>query len=107
MTLFTHAFPVTLMLDWLTPGETFTTREIEEVRREHWLLYTRLLHDGTSLLRFALPRCPEDRCVRFVHAAGSGSKECFRNPSQTIQKAERFFIQVTALPDVTPDGEQR
>lgn len=74
-------FAVTYLMDRLAPSETFIRRELEQLRRRNWSVYTRLLIGGHNPLRFALFSCPEGLRLRFAKAAYTRiSQEVLRNP---------------------------
>ncbi len=62
-------FAVTYLIDRLAPSETFIRREMEQLRRRNWPIYTRLLSGGRNPLRFSLFSCPEGFRIRFFKAA--------------------------------------
>jgi len=64
-------FAVTYLMDQLAPSETFIQRELDQLRRRNWPIYTRLLKGGRSPLRFALFSCPEGFRIRFFKVAAA------------------------------------
>ena len=63
-------FPVTYLLDRLSPSETFIRRELEQLRRRGWPVCTRLLKGDEGALGFSLTGCPSGLGPRFTEAAG-------------------------------------
>jgi len=75
------SFPITYLLDQLAPSETFVRRELEQLRRRNWAIYTRLLKGGIGPLKYALLSCPEGFRWRFFKASCARiSQELFRSP---------------------------
>lgn len=62
-------FPITYLLDQSVPSETFIRRELDQLRRHNWPIFTRFLKGGTAPLKFALRSCPEGFRWRFFKAA--------------------------------------
>ena len=79
-------FAVTYLLDQLAPSETFIRREIDQLRRRNWPVYTRLLKGGVSPLKVSLASCPEGFRIRFLRAACARvAEELFRSPCAAIR----------------------
>lgn len=75
------SFPVTYLLDQMAPSETFIRRELEQLRRRNWPIFTRLLKGGIGPLRYSLLSCPEGFRWRFFKASCARiSEELFRAP---------------------------
>ncbi|MEI7901983.1 MAG: hypothetical protein WCK89_17155 [bacterium] len=53
-----EGFPVTLLLDQLSPSETFIRRESEQLRCRGWPIDTRYVKGGAGALAFSLPTVP-------------------------------------------------
>jgi len=84
-------FPITYLLDQLAPSETFIRRELEQLRRRSWPLFTRLLKGGIGPLKFSLASCPEGFRCRFYKAAGSRVfEELFRSPGSALRIVKRL-----------------
>jgi glycosyltransferase involved in cell wall biosynthesis len=84
-------FPVTYLLDQLAPSETFIRRELEQLRRRNWPIYTRLLTGGVNPLRFALFSCPEGYRWRFFKAASARvAEEMLRAPGVACRILRRL-----------------
>jgi len=62
-------FPVTYLLDRTAPSETFIRRELDQLRRRNWPIFTRLLNDGVNALKFSLASCPAEFRWRFFKAS--------------------------------------
>ncbi len=52
-------FPVTYLLDRISRSETFIRRELDQLERRNWPVFTRLLNDDTNPLKFSLGSCPK------------------------------------------------
>ena len=95
-------FPVTYLLDQLAPSETFIHRELEQLRRRNWPVFTRLLKGGEGSLKRSLRSCPEGFRGRFVKAAFSRiAEELLRSPSAAFRILKRLpqaaFLAKTAV----------
>ena len=78
-------------MDRLAPSETFIRRELEQLRRRNWSVYTRLLAGGRDPLRFALFSCPEGFRLSFVKAAYARiAQEIWRNPIIALRIIKRL-----------------
>jgi len=84
-------FAVTYLMDQLAPSETFIRRELEQLRRRNWPIYTRLLKGGRNPLHFALLSCPDGFRMRFAKAAIIRiSEELFRSPVVALRIIKRL-----------------
>jgi glycosyltransferase involved in cell wall biosynthesis len=85
-------FVVTYLIDRFAPSETFIRREIEQLRRRNWTVFTRLLNDnGDQQLKFALFSCPDGFRMRFCRAAaGRILEELPRNPLVALRILKRL-----------------
>ena len=84
-------FAVTYLMDRLAPSETFIQRELEQLRRRNWFVYTRLLSGGRNPLRFALFSCPEGLRLRFAKAAYTRIyQEILRKPLVALRIIKRL-----------------
>ncbi len=78
-------FPITYVLDRLAPSETFIRRELDQLRRREWPVYTRLLNGGVDPLAFSLLSCPEGFRWRFFRAAATRlTAEILRSPRMVL-----------------------
>ncbi|MFO7937827.1 MAG: glycosyltransferase [Kiritimatiellia bacterium] len=84
-------FAVTYLIDRPSRSETFIQRELEQLRRRNWTIYTRLLSGGSESLRFAFFSCPEGFRIRFFKAACTRiSQEILRNPLTALRIIKRL-----------------
>jgi glycosyltransferase involved in cell wall biosynthesis len=101
------SFPVTYLLDHLAPSETFIRRELEQLRRRSWPVFTRLLNGGVDPLRYALASCPEGFRWRFAKAAYARiSEEFFRAPLTALRMI-KHLPQAAYLAKKVVDSDSR
>ena len=98
-------FPVTYLLDHLSPSETFIKRELDQLRRRNWPVFTRLLKGGTGPLKFSLVSCPEGfRWFFFKAASARVLQEILKSPG-TACRILRRLPQVAHLIKKTTDSD--
>jgi len=101
------SFPVTYLLDQLAPSETFIRRELEQLRRRNWPVFTRLLKGGIGPLKHSLKSCPEGFRLRFIKAAcWRVSEEILRSPIAALRILKRL-PQAAYLAKKTVDTESQ
>lgn len=100
-------FPVTYLLDQLAPSETFIQRELEQLRRRNWPVFTRLLKDGAEQLKFSWPSCPASYRWRFFKAASARILEELPHAPATALRIVRRLPQVAHLIKKTADSDSR
>ncbi|MDR2849402.1 MAG: glycosyltransferase [Verrucomicrobiota bacterium] len=100
-------FPVTYLLDQLAPSETFVRRELDQLRRRGWPVYTRLLKGGVSPLPFALRSCPDGCRWRFFRAACARVSEEFPRAPGAAGRLLRRLPQAAHLANLFVASESR
>ncbi len=84
-------FPVTYLIDQLSPSETFIRRELEQLRRRNWPVFTRLLKGGAGPLKYSLTSCPDGLRWRFFKAASARViAELARDPGTALRLLKRL-----------------
>jgi len=84
-------FPITYLLDQSAPSETFIRRELDQLRRHNWPIFTRFLRGGNAPLKFALLSCPEGFRWRFFKAASQRIlEEIPRSPTIALRILKRL-----------------
>ncbi|MBQ7190475.1 MAG: glycosyltransferase family 4 protein [Kiritimatiellae bacterium] len=84
-------FPLIYLIDRLVPSETFIWREVEQLRRRDWHLYTWTLKGGNSPLPFSSRNCLAGLRWRFFRIASKRiSSELFRNPVSALRILHRL-----------------
>ncbi|MDA3926509.1 MAG: glycosyltransferase [Kiritimatiellae bacterium] len=84
-------FAVTYLIDQMAPSETFIRRELDQLRRRDWPIYTRLLKGGQNPLHYALFSCPEGFRMQFAKAALARIlEEIFRCPIVALRIIKRL-----------------
>jgi glycosyltransferase involved in cell wall biosynthesis len=98
-------FPITYLLDQLSPSETFIRRELDQLRRRNWPIFTRLLKGGTSPLKFSLASCPDGLRWRFFKTASARViAELPRSPATALHILKRL-PQAAHLISKAPEGD--
>lgn len=100
-------FPVTYLLDQLAPSETFIRRELEQLRRRNWPVFTRLLSGGVNPLKFSWVSCPEGFRWRFFKMACARVMEELPVAPAVACRIFRHLPQVAHLIKKTVDSDSR
>jgi len=94
-------------MDKLAPSETFIRRELEQLRRRNWPIFSRLLSDGSDRLAFALLSCPEGFRLRFFKVATARvARELYHSPVTALRIIKRL-PQASSLVKKTLECESR
>ena len=100
-------FPITYLLDQSAPSETFIRRELDQLRRHNWPIFTRFLRGGNAPLKFALRSCPEGLRWRFLKASVQRIlEEIPRSPMSAFRILKRL-PQAAYLVKKTADADSR
>ncbi|MBR4172074.1 MAG: glycosyltransferase [Kiritimatiellae bacterium] len=84
-------FPLIYLIDRLVPSETFIWREVEQLRRRDWHLYTWTLKGGNSPLPFSYRNSLAGFRWRFFRIASKRIfSELFRNPVSALRILHRL-----------------
>jgi glycosyltransferase involved in cell wall biosynthesis len=100
-------FPVTYLLDRLAPSETFIQRELDQLRRRGWPVYTRLLKGGVNPLKFSLASCPQGLRWHFLKAACSRVFEELPRAPGTACRILRRLPQAAHLLKLLAESDSR
>ena len=100
-------FPVTYLLDQFAPSETFILRELEQLRRRNWPIFTRLLKGGVDPLKFSWVSCPERFRWHFFKAASARVLEELPHAPVTAFRIFKRLPQVAHLIKKTADSDSR
>jgi len=100
-------FPITYLLDQPAPSETFIRRELEQLRRRNWPVFTRFLKGGHDPLKHAVLSCPEGFRWRFFKAISRRIiEEIPRSPTLAARILKRL-PQAAYLVKKTSDADCR
>ncbi len=100
-------FPLTYLLDQPAPSETFIRRELEQLKRRSWPVFTRFLKGGPDPLKYAVRSCPEGFRWRFLKAVSRRIIEELPHAPTVAARILKRLPQAAYLVKKTSDADCR